>query len=78
MIKENKEAFERQKALEGDPDDIFSIAAVKEVLGSFLLSKSNPFHSSEAMFDNLTILASLACGFYTIFLFCQTIYYVRC
>ena len=65
------------KELEGDPDDIFSIKAFREVLSTMFVHKANPFNSWEAIFDNLTIFVTFICGCYTFYLFCQTIYYVR-
>ena len=66
-----------QKELEGDDDEIFSIKAFKDIIGSSFSAKSCPINSWEATLDNLTILVTLACGIYTLFLFTNTILYVR-
>jgi hypothetical protein len=55
--------------VEGDPDDIFSLQAFKDVLGSVILAKSNPFCSKEAFYDHLTMLGLAGFGLYTLFLF---------
>lgn len=40
-------------------------------------AKSNPMNSWEAIFDNLTMFLTFALGCYTLYLFCQTVYYTR-
>jgi len=75
-----KEDADRQWQAEqnygGDPDDIFSWQGLKDAFNTIQIGRNNIFYSCETFMDFFTFILCLICGFYTLFLFVQTTWYV--